>query len=183
MNGKGLGLVGVLIAIIAAGAYFFAGDLTAPIKDDDTISEPKKPIFQSNDGQDLSESIRVEHSYTKGTHFFSGEINLPTPCHVLEHSVLIAQSFPEQVTILFDTSTKSEMCAQVITPEYFEVSFKASEDAAVVMTLDGEDLPYVTVGETILHNLLEDISTTSQSEDIVEMETESETLKSEVVGE
>lgn len=89
--------------------------------------------------------VPIGHSYMNGTHTFSGKIMLPTPCHQLFSDVQIAESFPEQVVINFTITNKTEKCAQVITPEPFNVSFQASESAVVRMTLNGKEMAYRNV--------------------------------------
>ena len=83
-------------------------------------------------------TITAKHQYRNGTHIIAGEIEVPTPCHILETDVIIRESFPEQVTVRFTVSTQAEICAQVITPARFKVEFEASERASILGTLNGE---------------------------------------------
>jgi hypothetical protein len=160
MNGKGFGFVAVLIAIIAAGVYFFVGDLNAvPVQDvvrkDDGVVDTASTTL-GVDMYDTSEYIRIEHVYARGTHTLIGEIPLPTPCHVLDSSTMIAESFPEQVTVNFVATTASEMCAQVITPEPFQVSFEASANALIRLTLNGDALKYIVTDSEVVETPLQE---------------------------
>ena len=83
-------------------------------------------------------TITAKHQFSEGTHVVAGEIDVPTPCHLLETDVIIRESFPEQVTIQFEVSTLAEVCTQVITPARFKVEFKVSENARISGTLNGE---------------------------------------------
>ena len=83
-------------------------------------------------------TITAKHQYEDGTHIVAGEIEVPTPCHLLETDVVIRESFPEQVTVQFEVSTLAEACAQVITPARFKVEFNASENARISGTLNGK---------------------------------------------
>ena len=96
--------------------------------------------------------IKVAHVFAGGMHTFTGEINLPTPCHILVHKIVIAESYPEQVTIAFDTKSEVDACVQMVTPEPFVASFEASEEADIRITLGGKDIPF----EVIEGQLLED---------------------------
>lgn len=89
--------------------------------------------------------IKVAHMFVDGTHMFTGEINLPTPCHTLEHKVIIAKSFPEQATIVFESESEVDSCVQMIMPEPFFVSFDASKEAVLKITFDGENVPFEIV--------------------------------------
>jgi len=85
--------------------------------------------------------ITSKHQFKDGTHTIAGEIDMPTPCHLLDWDVVIAESFPEQVTVNFRSIYNSgDICAQVITPQRFKVTFDASENAAIKATLDGESI-------------------------------------------
>ena len=83
-------------------------------------------------------TITAKHQYDSGMHIVAGEIEVPTPCHLLETDVIIRESFPEQVEVQFTVSTQAEICAQVITPARFKVEFNASENARISGTLNGK---------------------------------------------
>ena len=83
-------------------------------------------------------TITAKHQYRNGTHIIAGEIEVPTPCHLLETNVIIKESFPEQVTVQFEVGTQAEICAQVITSARFKVEFKVSENARISGTLNGK---------------------------------------------
>ena len=83
-------------------------------------------------------TITAKHQFSEGTHIIAGEIEVPTPCHLLETEVIIRESFPEQVTVQFEVSTLAEACVQVITPARFKVEFNVSENARISGTLNGK---------------------------------------------
>lgn len=86
---------------------------------------------------DYIEHIDAKHFFIDGTHTVVGEIPMPTPCDLLDWDTRVAESFPEQVTIAFDVINNADVCAQVITPARFSVSFDASENASIQATLEG----------------------------------------------
>ncbi len=89
--------------------------------------------------------IRVAHVFADGMHTFTGEINLPTPCHILSHKIIIAESYPEQVTIAFDVKSEVDACVQMVTPELFVSSFEASEEADIMITINGENILFEVI--------------------------------------
>ena len=53
---------------------------------------------------------------------------------------MIAESFPEQVTVDFKVINNAEACTQVITPQRFKVEFDASENASMRARLNGRNI-------------------------------------------
>lgn len=144
MNTKGVLIVVGFGIIIAVTAFFvFLGNTSRNALTPDQGDGANGGTTTITDEQ--SQEIGVARTFVDGRHIYVGEINLPTPCHELDHEVIIRESFPEQVTIAFTHTSESEMCAQVVTPEMFEVSFTASKDAVVDMTVNGEALSYYII--------------------------------------
>ena len=132
MNKKGfILLVGVVIVIF----LLFAGGDDTP-KDSDRII---------GDANLTAEKIKIAHVFMDGIHTFTGEINLPTPCHTLTHKVIIAESYPEQVAIVFERKSDVDVCAQIITPEPFTITFMASREATFKIVLDGEEISFEVI--------------------------------------
>src|SRR3989344_5090564 len=136
---KTIPLIFVLVALLVLGMffYYFAPDSlkfwqsqTAAVGDSTgTSNEPSEPVH---------ETITAKHQFKNGKHIIAGDVNMPTPCHILTTSAQVAESFPEQVTIQFVSRTSGEFCAQVITPARFKVEFTASENATVKATWNGQ---------------------------------------------
>jgi hypothetical protein len=83
-------------------------------------------------------SITAKHQFKDGTHIVAGDVNLPTPCYVLNTEARVAESQPEQVTLVFTTQTEPNVCAQVVTTERFKIDFKADENATITATWNGK---------------------------------------------
>ncbi len=128
MNKKGFILVVGIIAIIIL-LFTRRGEAPSTIIDDE-VSIGK---------------IKVAHIFMDGIHTFTGEINLPTPCHTLTHKIVIAESYPEQVTAVFEMKSETDTCVQMVMPEPFVVSFEASEEADFRITLNDKDVPFEVV--------------------------------------
>jgi hypothetical protein len=75
--------------------------------------------------------VIVEESlpYSNGLHTYVGELEMPTPCDLVEAKSTIRESLPEQVTLDFTVINNSQNCTQVITSQRFLVEAKASKEA------------------------------------------------------
>jgi hypothetical protein len=84
--------------------------------------------------------VTAKHAYRDGSHIIAGEIPLPTPCHILESSATTSVD-KKQVFLTLHSSVKTgEMCAQVITPARFKTTIKATKDAKISTTLNGQEV-------------------------------------------
>lgn len=81
--------------------------------------------------------IDAKHFFIDGEHSFAGEILMPTPCDLLTTDALVMESYPEQIKLEFSVINNSEMCAQVVTPQRFLITTKASDEATVTATFMG----------------------------------------------
>jgi len=94
-------LVVIIVLIIAGlGWAWWAnrGDL-----DDSTDT-----ATSTGDLIDSGQLITAKHQFIDGRHIVAGEIDLPTPCHLLNTQVQVAKSLPEQVTINFSATSTGE---------------------------------------------------------------------------
>jgi hypothetical protein len=85
--------------------------------------------------------IDAKHFFVDGVHTLVGEVELPTPCDLLEASAIVAESYPEQVTISFNVINTAEFCAQVRTKQRFSVPVPASEGATFAALFMGRSVP------------------------------------------
>jgi hypothetical protein len=89
--------------------------------------------------------ISITHRYEKGTHIWSGSIEAPTPCSSIETGALVAESYPEQITLELNTMEPAGVaCAQVLTAHAFEIHASASPEATVRAVLVN-GLPYAVI--------------------------------------
>ncbi len=135
MEHKHVVLAFVLLLLIIGGMFGFAHikkmELEKASEEKDEVAEDTPSPYAS------IVSIDAKHFFQNGEHTIVGEIPMPTPCDLLNWSSRIAESFPEQVTIDFAVINNADMCAQVVTPQRFKVSFKGSTDALIQATLNG----------------------------------------------
>lgn len=61
---------------------------------------------------------------------------LPTPCDSAKVDVLVAESYPEQVTVRVVTSKSDQMCIQIIQDFSEEGTFSASEKAVIKLSVN-----------------------------------------------
>ncbi len=119
-------IVAILVILLGTWAWFHYKSTKVPPTGDVLAEE--------------TETMRIDakHQFKNGTHIVAGQVNLPTPCYVLDAKASVAESAPEQVTIAFTASTSAEQCAQVVTPERFKVQFSASAEAKIKATWNGK---------------------------------------------
>lgn len=98
------------------------------VPEDEDIEAPAEPRFEEPTQADTQV---LKHQFSNGVHTYSGSMTLPTPCHTLEHTYLVAESFPEQISIEFSVNAPDPdvMCIQVVQDAEFTVEVQASEQA------------------------------------------------------
>ena len=84
--------------------------------------------------------IDGKHYYIDGVHTVVGEIPMPTPCDLLEAQMIVAESYPEQITLNFDVINNSEFCAQQITPQRYKIEGTASSEATFSAVFKGRQV-------------------------------------------
>ena len=124
----------IIIIVILIGFYFWAPD---------SWKFWQETPVATNNGDVLGdavahERITAKHQFKNGTHIVAGQVNSPTPCHLVTTSARVAESFPEQVTIDFKETSSGEICAQVVTTNRFKIDFQASENATIKATWNGQ---------------------------------------------
>jgi len=127
-------IIGVIVGLIVIGGlawWGLAGRTEAPAGDV-AGNEATQP-----------NSLTVNHYFDNGSHTIEGTITLPTPCHSLTTEALVAESYPEQVTIKFTTAPGTGICTQVLADKFFRVTFNASKDALIKATLNGQPITLI----------------------------------------
>lgn len=138
MNQKTIILIVCLFALIVAGMFIYAhlkkAELTEVV-----VTPTEQPVSEPVPYADITR-IDAKHYFIDGTHTVVGEVIMPTPCDLLEAEALIAESYPEQVTIQFSVINTADTCAQMITPQRFKVDFTASAEATIRAMFMGRDV-------------------------------------------
>lgn len=81
--------------------------------------------------------INATHYFIDGVHTFVGQIDMPTPCDLLQTAAAVSKSVPEQVSLTFTTLNNDPACTRVITAQRFKVEATASKDAIITATFLG----------------------------------------------
>lgn len=137
MNHKGIIAAIILFGIIIIGMFVFAF-----LKKSELTEAPvprSEPVVVSSPYDSITR-IDAKHFFSNGTHTLVGEMQLPTPCDLLNWNPLVMESMPEQVRIDFTVVNNTDTCTQVVTPQKFFVEFTASEQAQMEATLNGRKL-------------------------------------------
>jgi len=99
----GIGLV-VLAAVIGV-VLITTGD-----QQTEESADAVDGVATSSESAFAPDLITAAHQYSEdeGVHIVAGEADVPTPCHILNHEVSIAESMPEQVSINFSSQVDDE---------------------------------------------------------------------------
>jgi hypothetical protein len=124
-----IGVIVVIAALFGINAYI--SNKSAP-SSPATTTPQQTPTDQGRP----SITINAKHQFDNGKHIVAGELDLPTPCHILNWTVNVVS--PTNVIIDFTETTQADTCAQVITPARFKVEFNADENAKVSATVNGQ---------------------------------------------
>lgn len=81
--------------------------------------------------------INATHYYVDGVHTFVGQIDMPTPCDLLQAQAVVQETMPEQVQLNFTTINNDPGCSNVVTAQRFKVEARATKDAIISATLRG----------------------------------------------
>lgn len=115
----------VALAAVVASLYFLNK------KDASDVGVVNNPTSTLDSGK-----IYGLHNIDNGVHTLVGNVVLPNPCLEITVEAVVAESMPEQVTILFSSSSTAGFCAQVVSQKYFEVKFQASKGAKIRAIFD-----------------------------------------------
>jgi hypothetical protein len=125
MDRRTIVLIVVVFILIIIGMFTFTGLMKKEVEVKtvpDVVVETVVPYPNIT-------RIDAKHYFSDGLHTFVGEIEMPTPCDLIEVNSIVKESFPEQIQLEFKVINNAEVCAQVITPQRFLVEAKASEGA------------------------------------------------------
>ncbi len=140
MDKRSIILVLAFLALVVVGMFTYAylkrAEISNPIS--------PAPVTSSSDvGTPYKDVTRIEakHFFKDGLHTFVGQIELPTPCDLLETGSVVRESMPEQVELQFSVINNAESCAQIITAQRFLITAEASEGATFTAKFMGRELP------------------------------------------
>lgn len=139
MSQKSIILIVSLFVVIVAGMFIYANLKKTELQPTEVVV----PSEQTNPEPVLYPEITridAKHYYIDGVHTLVGELNMPTPCDLLNTEVTIMESYPEQVVVDFSVINNADVCAQVVTAQRFKVEFSAAEEASISARFMGRDI-------------------------------------------
>jgi hypothetical protein len=139
MEHKKIAAALIILALIIAGMFAYAFLKKSELQNDTADGSATTTDSEDSPYAGITR-IDGKRFFENGTHTIVGEIPMPTPCDLLNWTTRIQESMPETVIIDFDVINNSEVCAQVVTPQRFKVTFSASEQANVRATLEGREV-------------------------------------------
>lgn len=139
MEQKTIIFVVVALVLAVAGMFGYSQYKAQQIKEDVPV-EQGTGDEAAPDRFAYIERIDAKHYFIDGVHTIAGELQMPTPCDLLQHDLMIAESYPEQVTINFTVVNNSEFCTQVMTPQRFKVEANVAPDATFSATIEGRQV-------------------------------------------
>lgn len=125
-----LGLLLLALVVIGGGIYYFYTQ-----REEDIIEEAPEDIDTVVEEERSYDNLNLEYDYlgeNTWTYIVTG--TLPNPCYEVETEAIVAESFPEQVTIraVVTPPGEDEICAQVIQEVHTGGEFQASEEATII---------------------------------------------------
>jgi hypothetical protein len=137
MSQKSIILIVTLFVLLVAGMFIFAHLKNAEQVNETATSTPTVvvEVLYPNITR-----IDAKHYFIDGTHTLVGEIEMPTPCDLVEAKATVAESMPEQVMVDFTVINNAETCIQQVTPYRFRVDFVASNEALIKARFMGRDI-------------------------------------------
>jgi len=87
--------------------------------------------------------ITAKHQFKDGVHIIAGEVDVPTPCYLVNTDALVEVREPvvDRATVAFTTVNEDDICAQVVTAARFKEVFHAQERAEIIATWNGSPVP------------------------------------------
>ena len=103
--------------------------------------ETEQPAIDIPSTFQLSNDIvSLDFEYKEDTYFYSGTVQKPTPCDVVDVESLIFETFPEKVKMDITIEKSDAVCIQVIDEEEISGEFKVDKAATIRVFLDGEEV-------------------------------------------
>lgn len=137
-DNKRVVIISIVALLVVVGGMF---GLAYYMKDKDmTTDEPPVVVEEESPYDDITR-VDAKHFFEDGTHTVVGEVFLPSVCDLLDAETMIAESFPEQVTIELSVINNSTTeCEPATEPQRFMVTFDADAEATIDARFMGRDI-------------------------------------------
>lgn len=127
MEKRNILLIVIILILLAGFAFLFFTDKEGNI---DTPDNTNKTLTEEN--------FTLSYSYLGDSKWeYKVEGTLPNPCYKVTTDVLVAESYPEQVSVRVTVQAPDAdvACIQVIEPYQYTGEFSASEKATVALVV------------------------------------------------
>lgn len=115
--------IAVLLVLLIVGVLIIKATKNDVVEVNNTVEEDM-----------YEKTVDVKHQYKDGKHIFAGTLEVPTPCHKVEATVI-----PGDVAVLnLEVKDSGGVCAQVITDANFYVEHMGPQELLFVGRLNGE---------------------------------------------
>lgn len=95
-----------------------------------------KPTPGESKKQVTNSQLTIKVTYQNGIYYYSGTIELPTPCTILTVNSNVTRTAPSVVNILITTQPTDAICAQAVTPKTFSGQVSGPANATVDVYLN-----------------------------------------------
>jgi len=136
-NVLGLGLLLGALVVIGGSIYYLY-----TTREEDTIDEipvENLPVVEKSKGSEEYEDLNLEYEYKEdNTWEYIVTGTLPNPCYKITTESIVAESYPEQVTVkaIVTPPAEDEICAQAIKNVNETGEFQASEEAFIAFQVE-----------------------------------------------
>ena len=133
MENKNIIIAGIILVMIIIGMFVFTY-----LKKSEMNQAENTPITKTDTNVPYGDITRIDakHFFQNGTHTIVGEMQMPTPCDLLNWSTRILEGKPQLAIVDFTVVNHTDSCALVVTTQRFKVSFDAEEHADIQATLE-----------------------------------------------
>lgn len=140
MKQRAVVIIIILFVLIVLGMFSFAYLKSKESTQSVNKADNATPPAAQEDRYSYISRVDAKHYYIDGEHTVVGEIPMPTPCDLLQTDAVVAESYPEQITIRFSVINTADFCSETITPARFKVSAEASKDAKFYATFQNRTI-------------------------------------------
>jgi|SRR3989344_2912928 len=88
-----------------------------------------------------SEKLLLNFYYNNSKYQYYGTITVPNPCYLVKVDALIAESYPEQVSMNIITQDSGEICVQVVGEQIIAGDLAVSREAIIKVKVNNVEIP------------------------------------------
>lgn len=92
-------------------------------------------------------AVIVYHKSKDSMHTYTGSIDLPTPCHLLESTTTVDYSEPAHISVALSIQQPTGACAQVVTQQKFSTTITSDAIPSITVSIDGTEARPVVLEE------------------------------------